>query len=64
VNPVVEDLLQAKMCGYHGHLETAKELLDAKGWLIDVNEHFAGHGLVSDLVVYWVYNGQSASPAG
>eukprot|EP01048_Picozoa_sp_COSAG05_P007847 COSAG05_NODE_570_length_8623_cov_35.317339_3_plen_159_part_00 len=60
VNGIVEDAVQG-CCGPHGKLEAAKSLLTEKGWLAKANAHLATHGLVSDLDVFWVYNGQSSS---
>ena len=60
VNGIVEEAVQG-CCGPHGKLEDAKSLLTDQGWLAKANAHLATHGLVSDLDVFWVYNGNSSS---
>ena len=48
-------------CGYHGKLEDVKQVLTEKGWMAKLNAHLQPKGLVADLDVFWVYNGQSST---
>ena len=60
VNEIVADSV-AGCCSYHGKLEAAKTELTEQGWLAKANAHLATHGLIADLVCFWVYNGQSST---